>query len=99
MTNQAELDPAQHVDQTVTLRGTAYDARAGAIVELPDRTPIYIAGLTSWDEACSGKEIEVTGLLRQRPSRMPNVQPGGEQSHGLPGATFMLEGASWSVIA
>ena len=91
-------DPQQHVSETVTFRGMACDARAGAIVLLPDETPVYIAGLTSWDDTHSGNEVEVTGRLEHKPSRIPKIPPGGEQYHGL-GETFVLEDASWTVVA
>ena len=92
------FEPSQHVGKTVVIRGTAYDARAGAIVELDDRTPIYIAGLDEWDPALQGKPIEVTGLLKERPARVPPVQAGGPQLHGLTSSTFVLENATWAVL-
>jgi len=91
------FEPSQHLGQTVTIHGTAYDARAGAIVELEDRTPIYIAGMESWDPKVQGKGIEVTGLLKERPAKTPKVPPGGAQVHGLAGATFVLENATWKL--
>lgn len=93
------FEPSQHVGQTVVIRGTAYDARAGAIVELDDRTPIYIAGLTEWDPALHGKPLEVTGLLKERAPRVPQVPPGGPQRHGLASSTFVLENATWTVVS
>lgn len=93
------FEPASHTDQVVTVRGVAYDARAGAIVELDDRTPIYIAGLTEWDEAVAGQPVEVTGRLRQRAARTPAVPPGGPQVHGLTSSTYVLEEAQWTVVA
>lgn len=93
------FEPASHTDQVVTLRGVAYDARAGAIVELEDRTPIYIAGLTEWDQTIQGKPIEVTGRLRARAPRAPKVPPGGPQVHGLVSATYVLEEAQWTVVS
>lgn len=92
------FEPSEHVGETVVIRGTAYDARAGAIVELEDRTPIYITGLAEWDAALHGKAIEVTGLLEQRAARVPPVPPGGPQLHGLPAPTFVLESATWTVL-
>jgi hypothetical protein len=91
------FDPAQHLDETVTVRGTAVPARAGAVVAVPDSPPLYIAGLAEWADDVSGREVEVTGRLRARPSRLPAVPPGGEQYHGL-GASFALEDASWRVV-
>jgi hypothetical protein len=89
--------PEEHVDETVTFRGMAYDARAGAMVMLEDGTPIYISDLGSWDDVCSGNEVEVTGTLRNKASRLPKVPPGGEQYHGV-GDRFVVEDASWTVV-
>jgi len=91
------FDPAAHVGESVTIRGTAVDARAGAIVQLPDGTPIYVAGLFEWEERVSEKEVEVTGRLVHRPSRIPPTAPNGPRYHGL-GETFALEEASWTVV-
>ncbi|HEX7837759.1 MAG TPA: hypothetical protein VF469_09865 [Kofleriaceae bacterium] len=92
------FDPSQHIGKTVVIRGTAYDARAGAILELEDRTPIYIAGLAEWDPALQGKALEVSGLLKERAARVPPVPAGGAQLHGLPSPTFVLENATWTVL-
>ena len=94
----SDFDPIEHVDEVVTVRGTARNARAGAIVQLDDRTPIYVAGLTAWDAGYRDKQVEATGLLRKRPPRVPKTPPGGLQSHGLTDETFVLEEASWSVV-
>ena len=89
------FDPAQHFGETVTVRGTAATARAGAIVVLPDSPPIYIAGLAEWPDDLDGAPVEVTGTLRQRPSQLPPAEPGGTQFHGV-GETIALENASWT---
>lgn len=93
------FDPNQYVGKTVVLRGTAYDARAGAILALDDRTPIYIAGLVEWDPALQGKLLEVTGLLNTRAARVPPVPAGGAQLHGLTSPTFVLENAAWTALS
>jgi RimJ/RimL family protein N-acetyltransferase len=49
------------------------------------------------DIEVDGKQVEVTGTLRQRPSRLPPVQPGGVHSHGLR-ETIALDDASWDVV-
>ena len=92
------FDPSQHVGKTVVIRGTAYDARAGAIVELADRTPIYIAGLAEWDPGLQGKPLEVTGLLKELAARVSPVPAGGPQLHGLAAPSFVLENATWTAL-
>ena len=66
-------DPDKHVGETVTVRGYAWNARAGAILELADKTPLYITGLARWDKTAFSKMVYVTGQLLFRPSRLPKV--------------------------
>jgi hypothetical protein len=95
----SDLDLSRHLGETVTLRGIAHDARAGAILEMADATPIYVAGLGSWERACSGKEVEVTGVLRVRPSPLSEAGPSGMPSHGLSDDTFVIDHASWKLVS
>ena len=84
------------VGSTVTLKGTARNAMAGAIVQLPDRTPIYVAGLERWDSAHNGKEISASGVLRREaPDEVES--PTGERSTGFAGGRFVLEGPTWKL--
>jgi hypothetical protein len=91
------FDPTQHLGETVTFRGTAHTGRGGAIVMVPDSPPVYVSGLTEWADDVAGKQVEVTGRLRARPSRTPRVVEGGEQYHGV-GATIALDDARWTVV-
>ncbi len=91
------FDPTQHLGETVTVRGTAYTARAGAVLVQPDSLPIYISGLSAWTEEVVGKQVEVTGRLRHRPSRLPQVERAGDQYHGI-GETITFDDASWTVL-
>jgi hypothetical protein len=72
-------------------------ARAGAVISLADNTPIYVPGLTAWDNETSGRSIEASGVLRRRPSRIPATPAGGEHYHGL-GETYVLEDATWAIV-
>lgn len=66
------VDPKQHIGKTVVIRGTAYDARAGAILERGSHGD-HITGLAEWDPALQGKPLEVAGLLRECAARVPPV--------------------------
>lgn len=85
------------IGETVTVRGTAHTAAAGAMVAVDDNPPIYVVGLREWSEELEGKPVEVTGVLKQRPSRIPKVPPGGVHSHGS-GAALVLDDASWTPV-
>ena len=84
-------DLEKHTDQRLTVTGTARTAAGGAMVSV-DKRPIYIEDLEAWDDELEGQRVEVTGVLRRRPSLIPEDGP---HSHGL-GPTWALEDASWS---
>ena len=97
MTTQIiDSDPWKLVGQQVTIAGTARDAAEGAMVLLKDRTPVYVKGLFSWDDALDRKQVEVTGTLRlSGGSSEPLVNAKGEHSHGSQGDMLMIEDATW----
>ncbi len=57
---------AQQINTQVTLEGTARNAKAGAIVQVEDRTPVYVDGLERWDRAVDGKPVSASGMLRKQ---------------------------------
>jgi hypothetical protein len=94
------MDLDRHVDQPVTLTGTARDARMGAVVLQPDRTPVYVAGLDEWPSDVEGEAIQATGVLRRRKLLAdPVVGPDNARSDGLEGTSFVLEDAAWVLQA
>ena len=97
MTTQiVDSDPWKLVGQQVTLKGTARDAAEGAVVMLKDRTPVYVKGLYSWDDALDRKTVHVTGTLRVGGgSNEPLVNAKGEHSEGSEGDMLVIEDATW----
>ncbi len=85
------------VDTNATIKGTARNAHAGAVVLTEDRTPIYIDGLQSWSATgMDGRDVEVTGTLRLRSlAPDPVVDDDGAVSHGITGDSYVIENASW----
>ncbi|MBZ0238968.1 MAG: hypothetical protein K8M05_42045 [Deltaproteobacteria bacterium] len=91
-----DSDPWKLVGQTVTLAGTARDAVEGAVVLLKDRTPVYVKGLHSWDDALDRKQVVVTGTLRlSGGSSEPLVNAQGEHRQGSEGDMLVIEDATW----
>ena len=89
------FDPGKHIGESVTFRGTARTAAAGAIVSVGGGMPVYIDRLDSWSKEVEGRPIEVTGVLRLRESEVPSPPPGGIPRHGLDTETFVLDEAEW----
>jgi len=90
-----DADPWHLVGQEVTLAGVARDAAEGAMVLLSDRTPVYVKGLYSWDDALDRKQIVVTGTLRLGGGDEPLVDAQGQHAHGASGDMLVIENASW----
>ena len=88
------IDLSQHADQQLTVTGTAWTAAGGAMIDIDSSEPIYIEDLEAWDDDLEGQRVEVAGVLRRRPSMIPETGP---HSHGL-GPTWALQDASWSVL-
>lgn len=91
-----DADPWKLIGQEVTLAGIARDAAEGAMVLLSDRTPVYVKGLFSWDDALDRKKVEVTGTLAlSGGSDEPLVNDQGEHLHGSAGDLLVIENATW----
>jgi hypothetical protein len=74
----------------VTLRGEAVTGAAGAMINA-ERGPVYIEGLAEWPDGLEGRTVEAAGVLRHRPSRVPEGAP---HVHGVD-ERDVLEDASW----
>lgn len=84
------------VNTQVTIEGTARNAMAGAVVLMPDRTPVYVAGLERWDSQFDGKKISASGTLRKRGGD-DTQGANGEVSSGISGDHFVLEQPTWAL--
>ena len=97
---ELDTDPTDWLDRQVTLVGIARDAAAGAIVLLSDGTPVFVLGLSGWDEGWDRKRIRITGTLRSRRiGGDAGVDERGAVRHGMDGDSLVLEGATWALHA
>ena len=87
---------AMVIGQKVTLRGTARNAKGGAVLLTSNNVPCYIEHLDCWPEDLDGKQIVATGTLREKkliPD--PFIAPDGAISQGAIGDQKVLEDAQW----
>lgn len=87
------------IGQTVELRGTAFDSKAGAVLVTDDDQTVYIDGLDYWPGDLSGKSVIVNGLLRRKkyiPD--PQTDADGAISQGAEGEQLVLEKAKWRAV-
>ncbi len=93
------MELQEHIGKQVTLRGTADDDAAGAVVEVDDRR-VFVAGLSHWDKTVRGQPIEITGTLARRAiGPEPKKTSTGLVTHGMTGQRFILDGATWKLGA
>lgn len=106
-------DWSKHIGQTVTLEGTAGNAKLGAMLHGNGQT-IWIDGLDAWPEGYyqggdKGKRVRVTGKVIER-SDLPvfEQKPGEPPRAGIPvqqggdvkaaRRRFLLTDAKWTLI-
>lgn len=85
------------MSKTVTLRGKALDAKAGAIVLVDGDRAVYIEGLSGWPNEAYGKRVAVTGVLVRKKFIPDPVNEAGEICQGARGSQDVLEEAQWTV--
>ena len=100
-------DWSDYLGQTVTLEGTAVNAKLGALLlqEGRDGTAIWIDGLEEWPEGLyqggdKGKHLRVTGKVIKRDDLPVFVQkPGDPPKAGIPvESEEELEKAKWRFL-
>jgi hypothetical protein len=107
-------DWSKHLGQTVTLEGTAANAKLGALLLAGDGESIWIDGLDQWPEGfysggSKGKRVRVTGTVIKRDDMPVFVQkPGEPLREGIPVQSeeelekakwrFLLKDAKWTVL-
>ena len=62
-TQKEPLSWQSRVGEQVELRGTAHNAKAGAVVVV-DGEPIYLRDVAAWPDEQLGKSVTVSGRLR-----------------------------------
>ncbi len=82
------MNLADHVGEQVELNGIAYDAHAGAIVEV-EGVPVYLEGVEQWPPGAFGVATRVTGRLTRR-ALTPEPTSGPAVSHGIEGEVYVL---------
>ncbi len=84
------------IEKDVELRGTAIDAKAGAVIKTDDGSVVYIKGLPSWPDDVIGKKVVATGTLHEEkfiPD--PRVDADGAVSAGAHGTQAVLGNPKW----
>lgn len=93
ISSRDELD--KNIDKSVTLSGTALDAKAGAVIKIEDGL-VYMNDLTAWPPEVIGNQVIAAGkLIRQKFLLDPVTSPSGLTPQGAFGDQFVLEKPSW----
>jgi len=82
-----------HLAETVVLHGVAHNAKAGAIVLMADKQPVYLLGLEAWPDEIIGGRLRVSGTL-QRERIYPAAGVGVQGMEGVP---FVIETTGYCI--
>ena len=94
------MDLEKLIGQKVNLKGTAKNAKSGAVLFTTGGYVIYIKNLESWSPELEGKQISVRGVLKEEkiiPD--PLINKNGGISCGATGDQLVLEKAEYSKTA
>jgi len=61
-------DWSKDENQQVTVKGVAENAKAGPLLLVDGTHPILLEGISDWDDAKIGRQVEVEAIVRRRPS-------------------------------
>jgi len=111
--NQKKNALAEHVGHTITLEGTALNAKLGAILHTK-HGDVWIDGLDSWPKGYyeggnKGKRLRVTGTVIERDDLPAYIaKPGEPPKSGIPVRNeedlktakhrFLLKNAKWTAV-
>lgn len=89
----------KQLGKVITLVGTAYDAKAGAMILTENESAVYIRGLDEWPGQYSGKKISVSGLLtKDKLVPDPVIGRDGGISTGAYGEDYVLDNAEYKLM-
>lgn len=83
----------------ISVTGTAFDAKAGAVVVDEKGQTYYIENLSSWPDNFINKHVAVTGTLHKETFRQEDLKNDkGEWSQGMAGEKFTIIKPKWEII-
>jgi|GEM_PF-3275776 len=85
-------------DKTITVTGTALNAKAGAVVRTADGS-YYIRDLSAWPDSLYNKQVEVQGTLTIIDHSKDSLQDeDGEYTQSMRGLQRIIEHAEWKAL-
>lgn len=85
------------LDRPVVIRGTAENAKAGAVVVTDLDEAVYLQDLDEWPDDLLGKRVAAEGTLRRRRIYPQIEMDDGVPSQGMSGEPWVLEVERYSV--
>lgn len=79
------------IDQRVVIKGTAQNAKAGALIMTSNQQPIYLAGRHRWDQSQLGQHVTVEGVLRLGDFYPQDDPIDGQHVQGMSGEVLFIE--------
>jgi len=92
-------DWSKDENQQVTVNGTAQNAKAGPLLLVDGAHPILLTGISDWDDAMVGKQVQVEAIVRRQPAFPAIDETDDEEMQGTAsgGDQWVLEVKSFHV--
>jgi hypothetical protein len=83
---------------TISVKGKAMNAKAGAVVTQENDHDYYIEELHAWPDSAYGKTVEVTGTLHIQTFTEEDLKDEeGNWKQGMLGDQYIIRNAKWKL--
>lgn len=85
-------------DDSIKITGTAFNAKAGAVVKNEEGNIYYIEEISSWNDTVVNKKVEVKGILKKEVFRQEDLKnEKGEWIQGMTGEKLTITKPAWKL--
>ena len=85
-------------EKEITISGTAYNAKGGALIITENDETYYIGGLDFWEDSLLEKTVEVTGFIQTENFKEEDIKDDkGAWKQGMIGEKLTIIKAKWKL--
>jgi hypothetical protein len=85
----------ENLGKHVGVRGTAGNAKLGAVIQTQAGLVVYCSGVEAWPPELDGKLVTAYGTLQQSDKNEAKTGPNGEVSQGTAGPIWLLANCTY----
>jgi len=86
-------------EKQITITGTAYNGKGGALVQTESGETYYIGGIDYWEDDILEKQVEVKGFIQTETFKEEDLKDEtGAWKQGMVGNKTTVLKAKWTVV-